>query len=318
MKTHTPLSFSLLSVMVVLALAVSPANADCGSIPFRSPLDAVFTVIAGDGQPDVAFDPMDVVVYEPGQRGIILWNGEEEILLLSTDIRTSEPVSILEVIPFPSEPTVELGDFETFQRAQRLLIEKSMWRVASGGGVPGVKPPESAAKVTFHEKMGAHDVTVVHVQEPSEFLAWVEQYMKEQKAINPKIDPAFAQIITNYLDRGFTHFVFDRIETSDQVKSRQPVQYRFKSDQVYYPLEISTRETGRTDVDLLLITQKPLTELPKLTFSSKKTRPVGATSNDLATVKPEWAAFMGDTEGTLQRVRLRGNIQKMTKDFTAR
>ena len=39
----------------------------------------------------------DVSVYGPGQKAIIAWNGEEEVLILSTDVYTSEnsPVRFL-------------------------------------------------------------------------------------------------------------------------------------------------------------------------------------------------------------------------------
>ena len=80
------------TVMVVMAVAVTlsaAAWADCGSIPFFSPIRARDSIsVVSEGllaKPEVRLDPLEVVVYEPGQRAIILWNGREEILLLSTE-----------------------------------------------------------------------------------------------------------------------------------------------------------------------------------------------------------------------------------------
>jgi len=313
----------LAGVLVVLGLGLAlPVHGDCGSIPFRSPLDMVgdfvFT-LGADGKTDVAFDPLEVVVFEPGQRAIILWNGEEEILLLSTEIKTSAPVSLLEVIPLPSEPTAKLGDFDTFMKMQRLLIDKAMWRVASGGGVAGVDASAKAAEITFHEQMGAHDVAVVHVLDQAGFLQWVDEFMASKKAVNPKVDPGFAQIIRNYLDRGTQWFVFDTIQAGADLRSRQPIEYRFKTNRLYYPLEISTRETGKTQIDLLLVTPKPLVEFPTMRFAVKAENDVVVSAAELGkAAPPDWTAFMGNAPSTLKRVYIKGNIRKMNADFIAR
>ena len=59
-------------------------------------------------------------VYEPGQKAIIAWNGEVEVLVLSADLALppiggEERVVALELIPLPSEPSVELGSAEVFR-----------------------------------------------------------------------------------------------------------------------------------------------------------------------------------------------------------
>ena len=305
-----------------LILGVSTVGwADCGSIPYWSPLEIMAGMAferSASGGSDLRFDPMSVVVFEPGQRAIILWNGEEEILLLSTEIRTNQPASLLEVIPLPNEPTVRPGLFETFLKMQRLFIDKSMWRVGSGGGVRGVALPENAAEITFHDVMGVHDISVAHVLDPSGFLGWVEQFMAAKQAVNSKVDPAFGKVIENYLGRGTEWFVFDSIQTTQKVLSRGPVEYRFKTDRLYYPLEISSRETGKTHIDLLLVTPQPLTQFPDVQFAVARDKAVSVTPAELGNAAPDWAGFMGDAPLTMQRIRIKGNMQKMTVDFIAR
>ena len=65
-----------------------------------------------------------VVIFEPDQRAVIAFNGQEEILLLSADLRVSEPTKILQVLPLPSEPKVTKGDFEVFVKATNLINSK--------------------------------------------------------------------------------------------------------------------------------------------------------------------------------------------------
>ena len=69
----------------------------------------------------IPFDP-DVRIFEPNQRAIIAWNGQKQILLLSTDMRASRQVEILEVLPLPSEPQVKKGDFIPCLRSIRQIL----------------------------------------------------------------------------------------------------------------------------------------------------------------------------------------------------
>ena len=131
-------------------------------------------------------------------------------------------------------------------------------------------------------------------------------FMKKKAAVNPQIDTRFLDVVQRYLDRGFRWFVFDSIDTTDALHSRQPIQYRFQSDEVYYPLDISTLESGTTQVDLLLVTSRPLTTFPKLRPAAKRRQAVTVTLNELAAVSSEWADFMSQPTVVLQPVRLRG------------
>ena len=79
---------ALYAATIITALALSTAWADRGSIPFKE----------------------GVKIFEPNQRALLAWNGEEEILLLSTDLVASESTMVLEVLPLPSEPEVKKGD----------------------------------------------------------------------------------------------------------------------------------------------------------------------------------------------------------------
>lgn len=59
--------------------------------------------------------------HEPGQKAIIAWDGENEVLILSTDVYASENSWALEILPLPSVPTVTRGDRELFYKVNLLI-----------------------------------------------------------------------------------------------------------------------------------------------------------------------------------------------------
>ena len=112
------------SVFLFLVVFLSPTlYADRGSIPFNP----------------------NVKIFEPNQRAMIAWNGEEEILLLTTDLRASAPTKVLEVIPLPSKPEVKRGDIEVFKRATALINKKIRIPIST---IPFWRPKSLRLKMT--------------------------------------------------------------------------------------------------------------------------------------------------------------------------
>ncbi len=230
------------AVFLIAIVSVAMLRADMGSIPF---------------------DP-DVQIFEPNQNAFIAWNGVEELLLLATDLRASRPVKVLEVMPFPSEPEVREGDRGIFTRAIRLINSKQKKRHNETLGLDSLSYSSGAAKrapagtITFHERIGAHDISVTRVNRTSGFIKWAEGYLRSQGAETPKIPYELKQVISEYLEDGYSWFVFDVIELGTSLKSKDAIEFQFTSDKVYFPLRITRTESGWTTVDLIVLTEKLL------------------------------------------------------------
>lgn len=231
---------------LAMALTTRFVSADCGGIPY----------VPG------------VRLFEPNQRAVIAFNGKEEILLLSTDLRASAPTKVLEVLPLPSEPKVSKGDLELFKKATD-LINKRLVRIQKGamGGMGGMgsgsaKPKLPAGVVTFQKKIGAHDITVTHVLNKKGFIDWVEQRLRKDGAENPTIPEPMKQVVAEYLKDHYNWFVFDVVDLGDKLKTKDAIQYRFKTNALYYPMRITRTGTGDTYVQLIIVSHK-LHRLPK-------------------------------------------------------
>jgi hypothetical protein len=228
------------SVLIAAAVLLTArlALADRGGIPFKP----------------------GAVIFEPNQRAVIGYNGHEEILLLSADLNVSEPTKVLQVLPLPSEPKVAKADMAMFVKATALINRKLNLGKGAAGGMRGtgsfggpVPADEPAGEVTFHDKIGSHDITVTHVLHHRGFIDWVEGYLRKAGVDNPRIPEPMKAVVDEYLRDTFEWFVFDVVDLGKEVKTRDAIQYRFATRRLYYPLRITRNEEGETRVRLLVI-----------------------------------------------------------------
>ena len=189
-------------------------------------------------------------VFEPNQQAVVAWNNDREILILATTIYANAPTRVLRLIPFPSEPQVEQGDWTTFD-----FLKQYQTRYQEDYGImPGAMgaAAESKAQVVFHKRVGTHTLTAVRVEDAGELEGFTQGY---EAASGLKFDfTEIRPIVANYVARGVKYFVFDLIEVDVEPRDTNPVIYSFDSKYAFYPLEISSTTQGRADVALYLIT----------------------------------------------------------------
>ncbi|KUO40886.1 MAG: hypothetical protein AVW05_03145 [Hadesarchaea archaeon DG-33] len=168
-----------------------------------------------------------------------------------------ENFQVLEFLPLPSLPEVEKGSFESFAQIQSLIMEHAPeWLAPPTRGAEG----RGGVEIVFHERIGAHDVTIVKVTNASEFITWAENFLDNQNVEHGAPPERLGAIVDTYLQRGMNYFVFDLIEVGLSQHSIDPLVYRFQSDFLYYPLEISSLASGSTNITLFTLTHDGIDE----------------------------------------------------------
>ena len=218
----------LIVIFSLVLLPLSSVHADKGMIP-------VFP---------------EVSVYEPGQKAILAWNGYEEVMILSTDVTSSEETLVLEILPLPSAPVVEAASFQAFERIQSLIWDEgmSLFPYTSMG-----KTRSGSVEVVFHEEIGPHNVTAVKAEDSTELVNWINDFLDENGVEETSLQD-FESVVEDYMNRGFRYYVLDLITVSSEERSVDPILYRFNSSFLYYPLVISSPIDGNTQITLFLLT----------------------------------------------------------------
>lgn len=191
-------------------------------------------------------------VQEDSQKAIILHNSNnEEILILGTDLKADQKTSIVRFIPFPSEPTVKLAPAKAFKSAAELIKSHELMKLfyTKGGG-----PLTQGVEIHFSKKMGVHDITIIKINDAAQFRNWVNNFFKSKRIPQKKNYPNIEKIVKEYLSRGIKWFVFDYVKVDMYTHMIQPVEYGFKSKDLYYPLITSNTFGGHGGIDLIMIT----------------------------------------------------------------
>ncbi len=209
------------------------------------------SVSAGSADRGMVSVVPSVSIYEPGQKAIIAWNGQEEILILSTDVSSAGETLVLEIMPLPSKPEkIEKASFESFVTIEELLHAHARMILGRNYGSESTKSIE----VTFHEKIGAHDVTVVKASDASELSSWAEEFLESNNVTQRISLEKFEAVIDDYMALGFRFFALDLIQLSADQWSVEPILYQFETSFLYYPLRISSPNLGNTKITLFLLT----------------------------------------------------------------
>jgi len=178
---------------------------------------------------------------------------------------------VLEILPLPSNPkTIRKASEKSFTNAQN-IVQLHAPRVSSfsfpfrgiylqGGGFVETALP-SSIKVTFHEKIGTHDIAVVQPKNIAEFASWIEIFLKDNNITQGAYLQNFESILKSYIVNGFDYFVLDLIELSARQKSVEPIFYEFETNSIYYPLKISSLASGETKITLFLLTREAVDQL---------------------------------------------------------
>ncbi len=113
------------------------------------------------------------ILEESEQNAIIAWNGSEEILILSTNVRASNNTTVLEFLSLPSKPEVEKANIESFYRLMSIINQKERSSMGFGAQKAGFS-------IVFQKRIGAHYLTVVEISSSKDFSEWFRRYAEKK------------------------------------------------------------------------------------------------------------------------------------------
>jgi hypothetical protein len=313
---------SLLLCLVLLGVVARYVYADCGPIPYPpvpGPVDPYDPYQPyPDGLPRVPYNARyfkSVRISEPSQKAVIAWDGRQEVMVLTTELESTAPARVLEVMPLPARPKVEKGDAQLFEKAMEVVRKAHPELRELRGKLYGARPGGEVVEV---KRIGPHEIHVVHVLDQGEFITWVEEYIrKTAKLPNPMIPETIKQSVREYLSEGYDWYVFDVIDVGKAKVNKDALMYTFESDNLFYPLKISRSASGDTKIELILITHDKLTQFlghKRIEWKS----PVPVSSGEMDRLSPQIGAMMGHRPVQFRYWVIKAPLGELSADLVCR
>ena len=214
------LAVSLLFTML-LSIAVVPALAD-----------GAFFALLGDD------------IFQPSQKAIILYENNREDLILAVKYEGNAD-EFAWVIPVPNYPDIDVSDPELFWELSDLTLVHL--RVRGGGGFGCIAHFAAVPPVEVLERtvVGPYDVAILSAQDPTALVDWLNSngYSFPEEG---------EKILDDYITKEW-YFVATRINTGEEATGLaagtiEPLKLSFESDEIIYPLGITSLSSKASEV----------------------------------------------------------------------
>jgi len=203
---------------------------------------------------DMTFIPASIMsVQEPVQIAVIAWNDGIEVMLFGVNIIASEGIKGIGLMPLPSEPEVYLGSNKSFWIIDRFVTSRG----------PTLGPPtagEGGVSVEFNVVLGPHNVTclkITHDASAEDIKNSLLKIAAENDLGTLAITYQHIWLLQSYASMGYEYFLVDIINAENYTSGfLPPLIVKFRSDKVWYPLQISQLYRGEMYIGIMVITPR--------------------------------------------------------------
>ena len=178
------------------------------------------------------------------EHAIVSWHdGVEQIDLLLAVLSADSEAGL--IFPTPSPATVSLGDRADFEALARVTtperVEEYDWWTFQGlgDGATAGAPPEVLDVV----QLGPIEATTLAASDTAGLQAWLAGH---DYALSPEV----TDLLGGYVDRGWSFVALKLTGAAPLDGGLDPLRFRFASDELVYPLELSRAATSPQTVRL--------------------------------------------------------------------
>jgi hypothetical protein len=267
----------------------------------------VFSISLADGG---LFTQLYRDIYEPNQLAMIVFDDMVEKIIFQIDYE-GDAKDFAWVIPVPGYPKLFSVEDDIFYELHKLTQPPppSSFGCGWGAGVPTPGLEDEGVHVWEENQVGIYHTTTLSATDPNSLVVWLND--------NGYAFPAEGQEILDYYVQQNWFFVAMKIQHEETMNSSenytgaiQPIGIMFFSDEMIYPLKISTLSAPSWGTEVLIYA-----------FSDERVTFPGATEEYNAIITPnqleEYPILQGLIDETFVLTKLRKNFsaEEMDEDL---
>jgi len=259
------------------------------------------------------FFPLYRDMYEPNQLAMIVFDDMVEKIIFQIDYE-GDAEDFAWVVPVPGYPKLFSVEDDIFYELHKLTQPPppSSFGCGWGAGVPTSGLEDGGVHVWEENQVGIYHTTTLSATDPNSLVGWLND--------NGYAFPTEGQEILDYYVQQNWFFVAMKIQPDEIVNSSenytgaiQPIGIMFFSDEMIYPLKISTLSAPSWGTEVLIYA-----------FSDERVTFPGATEEYNSIITPdqleEYPILQGLIDETFVLTKLRKNFsaEEMDEDFDCR
>ncbi|MCK4785571.1 MAG: DUF2330 domain-containing protein [Desulfobacteraceae bacterium] len=203
----------------------------------------LLSIAAGPAFADGAFFALlEYDIFQPSQKAIILYENNREDLILAVKYEGNAD-EFAWVIPVPNYPDIDVSDPDLFWELSQITTEDLPVRLGCARFIP--LPLSPAVEVLERTIISPYDVAILSAQDPTALVDWLNSngYSFPEEG---------EKILDDYITKEW-YFVATRINTEEEatgleVGTIEPLKLSFESDEIIYPLRITSLSSKASEV----------------------------------------------------------------------
>ncbi len=258
----------------------------------------VFSISSADGG---FFTQLYRDIYEPNQLAMIVFDDMVEKIIFQVDYE-GDAEDFAWVVPVPGYPKLFPVEDEIFYELHELTKPAPPWGFGCGWGAIPLAPGDEGVHVWEENQVGIYYTTTLSATDPNSLVGWLND--------NGYAFPIGGQEILDYYVQKQWFFVAMKIQHEETINSSenytgaiQPIGIMFFSDEMIYPLKISTLSAPSWGTEVLIYA-----------FSDERVTFPGATEEYNAIINPDQLKEYPILQGLIDETFV---LTKLRKTFSA-
>ena len=248
------------------------------------------------------FVPLYRDIYEPNQLAMIIFDDMVEKIIFQIDYEGNAE-DFAWVIPVPAYPKLFSIEDEIFYELYQLTQPSpSNFGCGWGAGYPVPGSEDGGVHIWEENQVGIYHTATLSATDPNSLVGWLND--------NGYAFPSNGQEILDYYVQKNWFFVAMKIQSDEIVNNSdyytgaiQPIGIMFFSDEIVYPLKISSLSTPSWGTEVLVYT-----------FSDERVTFLGATEEYNAIITPDQLKGYSILSGLIDETFI---LTKLRKTFTS-
>ncbi|HEU4339394.1 MAG TPA: DUF2330 domain-containing protein [Planctomycetota bacterium] len=111
----------------------------------------------------------------------------------------------------------------------------------------------TTVEILSQQKLGPHALRIVKTREPGDISKWVEELFQKEGGDPAAFDQGWKDLLESYVRNGCLYFAVDLIDADPASGPIAPIRYTFATKEPWFPLRISSRGRGSSEILLMVL-----------------------------------------------------------------